>query len=232
MEKIIKNHHGEIAAVIIEPLCQCAAGMRIYPPAYLKQLSQLCRTLKILLIADEIAVGFGRTGTMFAFEQAGIEPDIICLGKGLAGGYLPISATVVKENIYATFSDVPRDNTFYHGHTFAGNPIACAAALEVLKIYEEENIVLQARQKGALMKKKMGELQALNGVKNVRGLGMIGAFDLRTEMVKAVRQKLLKQGILLRPLGNTLYLMPPLITPDRLLSKTIDLLAEILSTTM
>lgn len=135
MRAQVEKHHDTIAAVIIEPLCQCAAGMRIYPPSYLKKLSQLCRKHDILLIADEIAVGFGRTGTMFAFEQAGIDPDIVCLGKSLAGGYLPISATVVKENIYATFADLPKNHTFCHGHTFAGNPIAAATAIEVLKIF-------------------------------------------------------------------------------------------------
>jgi len=251
MRKIIEKHGGEIAAVIVEPLCQCAAGMRMYPPSYLKKLAQLCRSHNILLIADEIAVGFGRLGSMFAFEQAGIDPDIVCLGKGLSGGYLPISATVVKKNIYASFSDlppfatqttpeasprreatggvVPKDNTFYHGHTFAGNPIACAAALEVLKIFREEKIVEQARRKGEMMRKKMAAFYFLKGVNNVRGLGMIAAFDLDNAAKTIVIKKAMhKAGVLIRPLGNTLYLMPPLITPDDLLVETINLLEKTL----
>lgn len=253
MKKIVEKHTGTIAAVIIEPLCQCAAGMRIYPPTYLKKLSQLCRAHKILLIADEIAVGFGRTGTMFAFEQAGIDPDIVCLGKSLAGGYLPISAAVVKENIYAAFSDSspfakatgdsakmprglplgasPTDHTFYHGHTFAGNPIACAAALEVLKIYDEEKIVLTARRKGRMMAKKMAALQSVTGIKNVRSLGMISAVELAKGgrlQAQTVKRLLWQQGILVRPLGNVIYLMPPLNTPEILLVRTIDLLGKAL----
>jgi len=230
MQRTVEKHHDKIAAVIVEPLCQCAAGMRIYPPAYLKKLAQLCRSYDILLIADEIAVGFGRTGTMFAFEQAGIDPDIVCLGKGLSGGYLPISAAVVKERIYATFRDLPVDHTFYHGHTFAGNPIACAVALEVLKIYGEENIIEEARRKGKMMKKKMAELRFLKGINNVRGLGMIAAFDMdNAAKAPIIKTAMFKAGALIRPLGNTIYLMPPLITSDDLLAKTIGRLAKTLA---
>lgn len=235
MQALVEKHSDEIAAVIIEPLCQCAAGMRIYEEKYLKKLAQLCRAHKILLIADEIAVGFGRTGTMFAFEQAGIEPDIVCLGKGLAGGYLPISATIVKENIYSTFSDTPQDHSFYHGHTFAGNPIACAAALEVLKIYEEKKILDQIRRKSEIMANMISRLCSSAGVRNVRSLGMIFAFDLPgkegPEKIRVIRKKTLEAGVLIRPLGSVIYLMPSLITPDDLLIKTIDLLAEALDLT-
>lgn len=235
MKNIIERHSGEIAAVIIEPLCQCAAGMRIYHPKYLARLAGLCRRHGILLIADEIAVGLGRTGTMFAFEQAGIEPDIVCLGKGLAGGYLPISAAIVKENIYSAFRDSPADGTFYHGHTFAGNPLAGAAALEVLQIYAEEDIVLQARRKGKMLAEKMAALRSIQGVRNARGLGMIAAFDLPARegptRIPAIRKKMLAAGVLLRPLGNTIYLLPPLNTPDALLAQSVDLLAEALAST-
>lgn len=234
MRRIVENSHKEIAAVIVEPLCQCAAGMRIYPTAYLKLLAQLCRSFNILLIADEIAVGFGRTGTMFAFEHAGIDPDIVCVGKGLAGGCLPISAAVVKEDIYATFNDSFSDHTFYHGHTFAGNPIAAAAALETLQIYTDENIVGRAKRKGEFIGEKMAGFAALKGVQDVRCLGMIAAVELNDAGKKgcaraiAVKQALLRSGILLRPLGNVIYLMPPLITPDDLLAETIRLIGEAL----
>jgi len=228
MQETIEKYSGEIAAVIVEPLCQCAAGMKIYPPAYLKKLAQLCRAHGILLIADEIAVGFGRTGTMFAFEQAGIDPDIVCVGKSLAGGYLPISAAIVKENIYSTFSDAPHDHTFYHGHTFAGNPIAAAAAIETLKIYGEENIVGLAGRKGEMLADKMSFLGEVKGVRNVRHLGMIAAFDFQAEKIPDIRKKMLEAGALIRPLGNTIYLMPPLNTPDNLLGQTIELLEKTL----
>ena len=138
MQRTVEEHAKELAAVIVEPLCQGAAGMRMYPAKYLRKLSELCAQNHVLLIVDEIAMGFGRTGRMFAFEHAGIDPDIVCVGKGLSGGYLPISAAVVKEEIFETFADEPEDHTFYHGHTFAGNPIAAAAAVECLNIYREE----------------------------------------------------------------------------------------------
>ena len=229
MRALVERHHDKIAAVIVEPLCQCAAGMRIYDRKYLRKLSDLCSAKKILLIADEIAVGFGRTGKMFAFEHAGIDPDIVCLGKSLSGGCLPISATVIKESIFATFRDFTTDNTFYHGHTFAGNPIACAVALEVLKIYEKENIIEGARRKGEMINRKLSELHRLKGVSNVRSLGMIAAFDLETAgKVSAIKKDLLAAGVLVRPLGNTIYLMPPLTTPDELLMETIRRLAKAL----
>jgi len=236
MEQIIENHSGEVAAVIVEPLCQCAAGMNMYPPDYLKLLAALCHKHKILLIADEIAVGFGRTGKMFAFEHAGIDPDIVCIGKSLSGGYLPISATVVKENIYSTFSDLPKDNTFYHGHTFAGNPIACAAASEVLDIYKEEGIVAMAWRKGKMMAELAAPLRGIRGVENVRSLGMLAALDMSGDdgarRAQAVRKSLLTRGVLVRPLGNVVYLMPPLVTPDGLIRETIDLLAETLESVL
>ena len=151
MERTLREHADELAAVIVEPLCQGAAGMRMYPARYLRKLGELCRENGVLLIVDEIAMGFGRTGRMFAFEHAGIDPDIVCLGKSLSGGYLPISAAVVKEEIFETFADEPEDHTFYHGHTFAGNPIAAAAAIECLNVYGEEKIVEKAARSGEVL---------------------------------------------------------------------------------
>ena len=169
---------------------------------------------------------------MFAFEHAGIDPDIVCIGKALSGGYLPVSATVAKEFIYATFSDRPKDNTFYHGHTFAGNPIACAAASEVLDIYEEEGTVAMAWRKGKMMAELAAPLRGIRGVENVRSLGMLAALDLSGDdgarRAQAVRERLLAKGVLARPLGNVVYLMPPLVTPDGLIRETIDMLAETL----
>jgi adenosylmethionine---8-amino-7-oxononanoate aminotransferase len=226
-EQVITTHSEQIAAMIVEPLCQCAGGMCIYKPEYLKKLAELCQKHGILLIADEIAVGFGRTGKMFAFEHANIIPDIICLGKGLAGGHLPMSATIVKKNIYQSFNDAIDDCTFYHGHTFAGNPICAAAALATLQIYTEEKIVQQAERKGKILQNAVAELKTIPQIKNIRGLGMIAAFDVESSaFAHKIKAALMSKGVMLRPLGNTLYLMPPLITPDKVLLETVALIKE------
>lgn len=228
MRSIIADHAGELAAVIVEPLCQGAAGMRIYDPAYLRLLAQECREHEVLLIADEIAVGFGRTGRMFAYEHAGVVPDIVCLGKAMSGGYLPISATSVRDEIAATFSDKPVDHTFFHGHTFAGNPLAAAAACAALDIYERDNIALMAHTKGRFMADKFAALKGYPGMRNVRTLGMIAAIELRAKpgLPARICAALCRQGILLRPLGDVIYLMPPLITPDDMLGDAIETLIK------
>jgi len=163
---------------------------------------------------------------MFAFEHAGIDPDIVCLGKGLAGGYLPMSATIVREALYETFADEPADHTFYHGHTFAGNPVAAAVALETLKIYEEDRIVEHAREAGERFQTALAPIRGISGVRDVRGLGLLAAVELaesRGQSGPARAQRmaawLLQQGILIRPLGSVVYLMPPLITPDSVLAQ-------------
>jgi adenosylmethionine-8-amino-7-oxononanoate aminotransferase len=221
-ERLLEAHAGELAALIVEPHCQGAAGMRFYPPEHLKRLAACCGRLGILLIVDEVAMGFGRTGRMFSFEHAGIDPDIVCLGKGLSGGTLAMSAAVVKEEIFRSFGDKPVDHTFYHGHTFAGNPLAAAAALECLKIYEEDGIVARAAALGKVLAEAMRPLVALATVRNFRTLGMIAAFELApaadgaspAERAQRIRKRLLAQGILIRPLGGTLYLLPPLVIPE------------------
>lgn len=232
MQKMIAAHAGEIAAVIVEPLCQGAAGMRIYHPDYLRRLARLCRQTGILLIVDEIAMGMGRTGRLWAFEHAGIKPDIVCVGKGLAAGYLPISATMVRQKIFQTFSDRPVDRTFYHGHTFAGNPLACAAAIAVLDFYRRHDVVRRAQANGAALAAAFRELQNLPGVKNIRCLGMLAACELEDcrgagrRRAQDIRRRLQRQGVLIRPLGNVLYLMPPLLTPPTLLRKLARMLGD------
>ncbi len=233
MERTVEEHANELAAVIVEPLCQGAAGMRMYPANYLRRLGELCREKGVLLILDEIAMGFGRTGRMFAFEHAGIDPDIVCIGKGLSGGYLPISAAVVKEEIFETFTDEPEDHTFYHGHTFAGNPIAAAAAIECLNVYGEENIVEKAARSGEALAAHFEVFKHVPGVVNVRCLGMIAAFDLSakggatgTDRARGVCLRALKKGVLIRPLGATIYLMPPLITDNEVVAEIVKVLLE------
>jgi len=238
MERTVKEHVDELAAVIVEPLCQGAAGMRMYPANYLRRLGELCRENGVLLIVDEIAMGFGRTGRMFAFEHAGIDPDIVCLGKSLSGGYLPISAAVVKEEIFETFTDEPEDNTFYHGHTFAGNPIAAAAAIECLNVYGEEKIVEKAARSGEVLAANFEAFKGVAGVVNVRCLGMIAAFDLTekesttgADRARGVCLRALKKGILIRPLGATIYLMLPLITDNEVVAETVKVLLETVADT-
>ncbi len=236
LERMLSQHAPEIAAMIVEPLCQCAAGMRIYRPDCLGQLAALCRRHGVLLIADEVAVGWGRTGSLLAFMQAGIEPDIICLGKGLSGGYLPLSATVVQQELFESFTDQPADHTFYHGHTFAGNPLAAAAALEMLRIYDDERIVARAWRLGEIIARAWPPLAELPGVSRVRHLGMIAALDLvaahgqsAAQRAAALRDCLLKRGILIRPLGEVVYLMPPLIIDEQALRVLIAELAQAIS---
>jgi adenosylmethionine-8-amino-7-oxononanoate aminotransferase len=236
MEDIITGNHEELAAVIVEPLCQGASGMRMYSPRYLTKLHEICAAFNILLIVDEIAMGYGRTGKMFAHQHAEIDPDIVCIGKGISGGTLPISATIVKNRIFDTFTDKPVDNTFYHGHTFAGNPIASAVALKVLEIYERDSIVEKAEHLGKILKEEMVRFEDLPTVSNVRCLGMIGAVELEEgnvsfeskdiSRIDAIRTYLLEHNILMRPLGNVFYLMMPLVVSEDLLKETVEVFYE------
>ena len=237
LEGLLDEQARDLAAVIVEPLCQCAAGMKMYPPEYLKAVSELCREHHVLLIVDEIATGFGRTGRMFAFERAGIDPDIVCVGKALSAGYLPISAAIVKNAIHETFSDKPADHTFYHGHTFCGNPIAAAAALEALKIYDEERLPEKAAAMERMFKESLGPLAKLSSVQDVRCLGAIAAVELKPEnpappvtRPHRIRKHLLKEGILLRPLGNVVYLMPPLVIDRKELDRLVSAFAAAIRT--
>jgi adenosylmethionine-8-amino-7-oxononanoate aminotransferase len=168
---------------------------------------------EVLLIVDEIAMGFGRTGKMFAFEHAQIDPDLVCVGKALSAGYLPISATIVRDSIYQTFSDDAENRTFQHGHTFCGNPIAAAAALATLRVFAEGSIVERAAEKGQRLAAALALLAELPQVKEVRCLGLIAAVELQGDdplRSRRVRKILFGRGILLRPLGNVVYLLPPL----------------------
>lgn len=213
----LDRHAGELAAVIVEPLCLGAAGMRMYPASLLRELADWCRTRGILLIVDEIAMGFGRTGRLFAFEHAGIDPDLVCVGKALSAGTLPISATIARDEIFAAFQDRPIDRTLQHGHTFCGNPLAAAAANEALRVYAEMDIAERAARLGAQLAEELNALRGLPTVKEVRGLGLVGAVELHPEaappsapLPHRIRLALMERGVLLRPLGDVLYLMPPL----------------------
>lgn len=223
-ERAFEEHGHETAAMIVEPLLQGCAGMRIYPELYLQKLRALCDEYDVLLIADEIATGFGRTGRLFACGRAGITPDIMCLSKGLTGGYMPMSITVVKEKIYEAFyADWSEGKAFMHSHTYAGNPLGCAAALAVLDILDEENILEQAENTAAWLTERLSEtFGAHPNVGEIRHIGLIHAlelvedraekrpFDSKRRLGYAIYRRALQHGLLLRPLGDILYFNPPL----------------------
>jgi adenosylmethionine-8-amino-7-oxononanoate aminotransferase len=228
MAGLIKQHHKETAAVIIEPLCQGAAGIRIYREEYLSRLRTLCDEYNLLLIADEIAVGFGRTGQMFACEKAGISPDIMTLGKGMTGGYLPMSVSITNDRIYDSFRD---GKTFYHGHTYCGNPITSALALEALSVYDEEKILSKITPLIRQLDEGIHRLVSLLPKSFASTMGMIAKIEISEEeggakRAKQITGKALQMGLFIRPLGPVVYLWPPLIvTPDEL-DKMINLLKE------
>ena len=227
MERMLDEHADEVAAVIVEPLVQCAGGMRMYHPIYLSLLRESCDRHGVHLIADEIAVGFGRTGTLFACEQAGITPDFMCVSKGLTGGYLPLSAVLTTDDVYAAFYDDYANLTaFLHSHSYTGNPLACTAALATLDIFATDNILERNRVKAAYLAQRARELENHPHVAEVRQCGMIVAVefvkDKRTRepfpWAERRGQRLyrhaLTQGVLLRPIGNVVYFMPPYIVDE------------------
>ncbi|MES2546860.1 MAG: adenosylmethionine--8-amino-7-oxononanoate transaminase [Pseudomonadota bacterium] len=211
LAQYISNHHEQLAAFIIEPLVQCAAGMGIYHPVYLQRAREICTQYKVHLIADEIAVGFGRTGTMFACEQGSVLPDFVCLSKGITGGYLPLSVVLTRDEVYQAFYDDSTARGFLHSHSYTGNPLACSAALATLAIFESDNIIEENRAKTAYIQAKMQALTHFP-IKHLRHQGMIWAFDVMTNnphFPKDCYAAALSNGLLIRPIGNTIYFMPP-----------------------
>lgn len=236
MEALLEKRHDEICAVIIEPLIQCAGGMRMYHPIYITRLREACDRYNVHLIADEIAVGFGRTGTLFASEQADVTPDFMCLSKALTGGFLPMCAVLTTETVYEAFyDDYASLKGFLHSHSYTGNPLACAAALATISIFETEPVIENNRLLAAHMKKATDHLRSHPHVAEVRQTGMVLAIEMIQDKAKQtaydwkqrrglrVYQHALTRGALLRPLGNVVYMMPPyIITPDE-----IDFLAQV-----
>lgn len=211
LENHVAHHHQELAAFIIEPLVQCAAGMGMHHPAYLQRAREICMRYQVHLIADEIAVGFGRTGTMFACEQAGIRPDFMCLSKGITGGYLPLSVTLTTDEIYQAFYDDSVARGFLHSHSYTGNALACSAALATLDIFEQDDVIQGNLTKAAMLNGKLGVLADLP-ITGLRNMGMIWAFEVETanrQFQRHCYQGALDKGVLIRPIGNTVYWMPP-----------------------
>ena len=239
MERMLTLHAGEVAAVIVEPLVQCAGGMRMYHPVYLSRLREACDRHGVHLIADEIAVGFGRTGTLFACEQAGISPDFLCLSKGLTGGYLPLSAVLTTDDVYAAFYDDYANLTaFLHSHSYTGNPLACAAALATLDIFATDDTIAVNRAKAAYLGGRARELEGQPHVAEVRQCGMIVAVEFAKDKGRRepyhwaerrgrrVYRHALERGVLLRPIGEVVYFMPPYIVGEAEMDLMVRVAAE------
>ncbi|WHZ19291.1 MAG: Adenosylmethionine-8-amino-7-oxononanoate aminotransferase [Rhodanobacteraceae bacterium] len=245
LRALLERHAQETCAVIIEPLVQCSGGMRMHSPVYLAGLRKLCDEFEVHLIADEIAVGFGRTGTLFACEQASITPDFLCLSKGLTGGALPLSAVLTTDNVYQAFlGDYATNNAFLHSHTFSGNPIACAAALASLAILRDEPVLERIGKLSAHLTERIAPLRDHPHVSGIRQTGLIAAFDLvadkpsRTPYPGAERRgrrfyrHALEHGVLLRPLGDTVYFLPPYCIDDIDIDRMVDVAIDSVAAAM
>ncbi|MBP0597397.1 adenosylmethionine--8-amino-7-oxononanoate transaminase [Herbaspirillum sp. LeCh32-8] len=220
VERLLQERHGRIAAVIVEPLVQCANGMAMHDPAYVAGLRKLCDAYGAHLIADEIAVGCGRSGSFFACEQAGVWPDLLCLSKGISGGYLPLSLVMAREHIYQAFYDDDVRRGFLHSHSYTGNALACRAALETLAIFEDDDVLERNRRFAHTMTAALHPLAQDARIAHFRRTGMIWACDVRLDHARAsdfarrFAQEAARREVLMRPIGNTLYLMPPYILDD------------------
>ncbi|OHD64636.1 MAG: adenosylmethionine--8-amino-7-oxononanoate transaminase [Spirochaetes bacterium GWF1_41_5] len=230
IEEIIKKHHHEAAAVIIEPLLQCAGGMKVYPPAYINRLSKLARKFQVLVIFDEVATGFGRTGSLFALEQTETVPDLICLSKGITGGFLPLALTVCTEDIYQAFyGNFSENKTFFHGHSYTANPLACSAALAAVKLLREKKLPQSRKKQMLFFQEEVRQFAKYDFISDIRYLGFVGAIDLAAEKNRPfpaekrigfrIYRKSLANGLVLRPLGDTIYWFLPITIGCRDLKK-------------
>ena len=234
LETLLVERHHEIAAFIVEPLVQGASGMRMYRSDYLRAARALCDKYDVHLIADEIMTGFGRTGTMFAYEQADILPDFVCLSKGLTGGYLPLSCVLTRDVIYDAFYHDDITRAFLHSHSYTGSALACRAALATLDIFESDNVIENNRLKAQRFSAHAEAIRLHEAVKNFRHLGMIWAFDVNDAKPTFAREFFaasVKRGVLSRPIGNTVYFMPPYVIEEDefawLVEQTIATLNEV-----
>jgi adenosylmethionine---8-amino-7-oxononanoate aminotransferase len=232
LERVLDESGDEVAAVVVEPLVQGAAGMLVHPPGYLRAVRELCDRHGALLVADEVATGFGRTGRMFACEHEGVAPDFLCLAKGLTGGYLPLAATLTTERVYAGFlGEFEQFRSFFHGHTYTGNPLACAAALATLDVFEEERTLEHVRELDALLGELLQPVAALPRVAEVRRRGlMVGieldGFRVADRMGHRVTLEARRRGAVVRPLGDVVILMPPLAISASELRRLVDIVRD------
>ena len=235
MESKLKEYEGKVSSIIVEPLIQCAGSMKMYKPSYLVSLRKLCDKYGVFLIADEVAVGFGRTGTMFAVEQANISPDFLCLSKGITAGYLPLSVVLFTDDIYnAFYCDYNEGKSFLDSHSYTGNTLACAVANASLDIFEKDNVIENNQIKIDLMKDLTQKFKSLDNVLEVRQTGMICAIELKgykseDRIGLKIFQEALKHGVYIRPLGHIIYFMPPYIFTKKQIKKMIDTTYKVVS---
>jgi adenosylmethionine-8-amino-7-oxononanoate aminotransferase len=241
LDQVLQELGDEVAAVIIEPMLQGAGGMIMWPVEFLKRVRELCDQYGALMIADEVLTGFGRTGRMFACEHAGITPDIICLSKALTAGWLPLGATVTNETVFGAFLSDDRLKTFFHGHSYTANPLACAVAVESLKIFKEEPVLERVQRLEAQLSQRLEAMRGLPHVGDVRVIGGVGAIELVQEkQSKAaagyldqvgpqLSAEFLHRGLLLRPLGNVLYFMPPYVISESETDWVMDQVVEVIA---
>ena len=234
MEELLQEFEGQVAAIIMEPLVQGAAGLIMHPKGFLTGVKKLAERYGVLLILDEVAVGFGRTGTMWACTQESVDPDIMCLGKGLTGGYLPVAATLTSQAVFEAFLGEPYGmTTFYHGHTFTGNALGCAAAVACLEVFEKEETIAKLGDKISLIDKYLREMAGMDFVGDVRQKGMMAAVELVADkgtkrgfepgrkMGAKMCQVLRGKGVMMRPLGDILVIMPPLAIETDILEELL-----------
>jgi len=223
VRKILNDHHDEIAAVVLEPVVQGAAGILVQPEGFVRGVRELCDRYDVFMIADEVAVGFGRTGKMFACHHEGVTPDIMCLAKGISGGYLPLAATLTSEKIFAGFlGEAIENKTFFHGHTYTGNPLACAVAIASLELFAKENIIERIQSSITLLREKLAAFHNLSHVGDIRQSGLMVGIELVANRATKenfppgkrtghqVIMEARKRGVIIRPLGDVIVLMPHL----------------------
>jgi adenosylmethionine---8-amino-7-oxononanoate aminotransferase len=237
LQTLLEERGDKIAAVIVEPLLQAAGGMIVHPVEFLQRVRAACSQHDVLLIADEVLTGFGRTGKMFACDLAGVAPDLMCLSKGITGGFLPMGVTLCSDRVETAFRSEDRLHTFYHGHSYTGNALACAAANASLRIFDEEPVFKRIAVTAEINSERLTELKKFAPVGEVRQIGTIGAIELRTDdagYLSAMRPKLyqffLERGVLLRPLGNVVYVLPPYVIAPRELQHVYDVIVEAIET--
>jgi adenosylmethionine-8-amino-7-oxononanoate aminotransferase len=232
MERLLADNEGQVAAVIVEPLVQGAAGMLVHPPGYLRAVRQLCDRHDVLLICDEVATGFGRTGRMFACQHEQVAPDFLCLAKGITGGYMPLAATLTTQRVYEGFLGQHEDfRTFFHGHTYTGNPLACAAALANLRLFDQERTLERLQPKLELLGRLLEPVAGLPAVAEVRRLGFmcgieLSGFPVDARMGHQVTLEARRRGVIVRPLGDVVVLMPPLAIEPPMLRQLVETVGE------
>lgn len=243
LEDLMKHHAGQVAGLVIEPLVQGAGGMIVQPSGFLKRVRELCDRYDILMIADEVATGFGRTGAMFACNHEDVVPDIMAISKGIAAGYLPLAATVTVDKVYSAFlGEYAELKTFFHGHTFTGNPLACAVALKSLDLFEQDNLLAELQPKIARLKQRLGDFKDLLHVGDIRQCGLAVGIELVENREAGtpypwedrvginVCLEARKRGVFSRPLGNTIVVFPPLVISNEELDMLLDVLHESIRT--